>query len=669
MNIKKMTMKVLSLVMVLAMLLGICAPTVMAAPGKYSAPATEENKELNYVSIGDSMANGYGFEGYEQCNKTNAAYDFQNGVGVYGEGAYPLQFEAYLESLGYDVNHTKLALSALLADDLLYLLGAREEEFDDEWNGYRDYDGQYTDMENKVFFQNAVENADVITLGTGNASFGAFLVDRITNTIGIMGDEGKVYETLTLENGLALLESEEAKEIVLEVYAELEAELLSYVGELDFELNVEACLDVVAYTVASFLVSYEAVVDRIVELNPDVEIILVGLMNTTYGMHITGEGFDISFGDIMGNVFGAVNAYIAGLPAAKQLAGEYEDASFYYAEQPEPKFICQAFDDLYEANWQNIQDGRLSGDVVRDRNIDAYNDALRYAISAALGMDLPKIDLDDVANYTFAADDTYNIGNEFAAQAQAYGEDYAADGAVDVNEYPLVKKYVDATGDSFIQNPGSNVPEVFADDIEKEISIAIYLAIEEAVVANVDTMNIPVGGLVGIATDIFGALGEMPEALTENPGPNTIKTELVKWFTGSDNGNAMCKIYALFKVGNGMSVHPTPEGHDDIAKSVIDAYVAGHTAQDETIANITFVLETIADLVVEYYDEAYAYGYEKAVEYGVIDAINEYLTEADKALDEVVAWAEANADEAHAAAVKASVAATKAVIAELKALV
>ena len=56
MNLKKVSAKVLSVVMALAMMLAVCAPAILAA-----TEDTEGKKELNYVSLGDSMTNGYGF--------------------------------------------------------------------------------------------------------------------------------------------------------------------------------------------------------------------------------------------------------------------------------------------------------------------------------------------------------------------------------------------------------------------------------------------------------------------------------------------------------------------------------------------------------------------------------------------------------------------------------
>ena len=599
MNLKNLSLKMLSLILTVAMLLSVCATTISAV--EEMIPQQEEEKTtINYVSIGDSMTNGYGFDGYNQDSNNVDVYNFMTGTGMYGEGSYALQFAEYLSKGGkVDVNHTKLAPSALLSDDLLYLLGGRDEEFNDYWGGYRDYVGddyRNEDAKLKAHFQDAVRNADIITLGIGNASFGAFLVDRVTNAIGIMGGAPASYPNLTLENGLALLEDEEAKQAVMAIYEDFKADFIASAGESFGDMDLDAILDIVGYTVASFLLSYDAVIDEIAKLNPDAKVILIGLMNTTYGLEITGKDIEtISIGDAMDEMFDLLNAYIAGIPALKQYSGECEEMTFYYAAQPTPKFICQVYDDLATAGWGKIdcgkadcpdcaagnacENGRLDGETVRRRNIAAYNEMIRLAVGAALHMNLPELSFSDVDTYKEPAVDDYQIGAAFAEQAAKYNGMNAAD-------LPLVQRYIDATEDVGLANTATNVPVVFAEEIEREISIAIYLAVEEAVVANVDATEITVEGLYGIANDIFKPLGDMPEELTQSPGPVTINKALVNWFVNSENGPSMCKIYGLFKVGNGMSVHPTPAGHDELFEVIKTAYEEKYTAHEETINNL-----------------------------------------------------------------------------------
>ena len=77
----------------------------------------------------------------------------------------------------------KLATSAMMPEDFLYLLGGLDSEIDDNYSGYRSYIGSSSSKKPAEFekqvvdfrahVQKAVTEADIITLGLGNANFGA----------------------------------------------------------------------------------------------------------------------------------------------------------------------------------------------------------------------------------------------------------------------------------------------------------------------------------------------------------------------------------------------------------------------------------------------------------------------------------------------------------------
>ena len=698
---KNWLVKALSLAMAIMMVVGIMAPAVSAA---IVEDRGNEKGTLNYVSIGDSMTNGFGFDGYKQNDETSEDYNFLTGEGVYGDRSYANQFADYLaDKFGVNVDHKKLAPSGLVAHDVLYLLGGIDTPVNDGWDGYEDYVGSASVDELKALYLDAVTNADIITLGLGNATFGAYMVNMITNAVGVMGEPGNPNRDLTLENGLALLENEEARALVLEVYNSMKEELFAL--ELPEELeafNVEAILDILAFTVAEFLLSYEAVLDKIVELKPDVEIVLVGVMNTTYGMTVKGENFEFAFGDMMDEAFKLLNAYIAGLPTYKQLSGEYATREsyyvnvetgerielpkelaaylgqeivlknvklekvvndnapvFYYAEFSSPEFIVQKFDDLFANGWQSIDD--LDGQLVRQKQIESYNGGLRYIIAGALGFNLPAITLDQVNRYSASADakeygyDFYLTSVEAPAIAGGFNTPTDFWGGEVQRE---CKAAIDAG------NYGA-LGGIITEHIEIEISIAIYLALEEAVARSVDTMDVNVEGLMGISGNPLDALGAFPEELNSNPAPMEIKDILADWFTGSATGLAMCKVYAFFKVGNGLSVHPTPAAHDELAKSVIAAYENGYTAQRETLNNVLAVLGVVKDVIIEICCDAYADAYKDAVADGYIAEAVDAIDTAMNAISELDLDVLGVTDELKAA-IEAELAATLATLDEIK---
>ena len=219
MKLRQISFKLVSMVMVIAMMFGMCATTISAT---VAATADEQNDEtkgtLNYVSVGDSMTNGYGFEGYNQDEHFNhvgkeGTYNYFTGDYVYGEGSYANQFAAWLEGhSGKEVNHTKLALSGLRAEDVAFLLGAAGEPADGDdtfWNyawvggtfkpgtsfGTEDFEyntehsaeaqAQLAQIQN--YFQTSFKNADVISLALGNASFNNYLQKALFNILHVFG--------------------------------------------------------------------------------------------------------------------------------------------------------------------------------------------------------------------------------------------------------------------------------------------------------------------------------------------------------------------------------------------------------------------------------------------------------------------------------------------------
>ena len=592
-----------------AMLLSFC---MVAGFVPTMAFATEADK-INYVSIGDSMANGYGFVGYNQTSDDRAVYDFMTGKRMYGNGAYPNQFEDYLTGLGYDVNHTKLATSAMLAEDLLYLLGGREE-FDDGWGGYKDYVGTYSDAEISDHVKQAVTEADVITMGIGNAAFGAFLMHKLTDALGVFGASLDENEKVDFEDAISVLELDaEQYALVMQVYGMLEAKLVENVpADLAEQYRLKDVVDLMAYTTASFVVNYKLVIEKVLQMNPDVEMVLVGLLNTTYGMNITDENGNVilPFGDVMDSLFSTLNAYMAGLPAVMQAMGVAEDANIYYASQPNPQFICQEFKNLLDNEWV-AADSRLDGTLIRQRNIDAFNgDLARMIGNAVIHAPLAPITLEDVT--------TTNLSSW----------------------------------------------EGTKEDRDKKLSVAVYLAIEEAVARSTNTMDIPLSGLVKIAGDLSSVFTELGTPPTTSPEAS--RQWLLNGLSTKET-QGMCKIYGLFKVGNGMSVHPTPAGHDEIAGSVIAAY-RNHTVKDETIKNVEILLNELYNLVETYGPEVAAQVWAQWEEYGYVDAVETSIDELKTMLEERYTYYTETALPAIDASVKNLSAQKDALTAELTAL-
>ena len=431
MNFKKMSAKALSVFMSLLMIFSVVAPAVSAADWEH-AHVHGDKEELNYVSLGDSMTNGFGLFGYDyefhadgsehtaECDCTDyKTWTYGNGYMQEVKDAYPSRFAAYLagytgeikndqnvfEGLFGKVTLSQMAMSSMRVEDLYWILNADTEDeifASTDWSEYdvdltddaaveamcekfgcdkytyvemlyrrlwevSSVDGKYGSSTPKAVieaYQNAVKNADVISIGSGNANFGVFMLHRIVASMGL-NILGRAYNAASFTEDFdldAILATCDEKLVakIAELRAVLEEKL--YANEQFAAYDIENMIDIVLYTTVSFCKSYEGLLDTISTLNPDAEIIIVGLMKTVDGMNfVTEDGVTIDLDEIMGEALGVANAYISAYASVKQFNNEYTN-NIYYAEVPTVETIVATYEETLKSE---------NGKVMRDRFVDS----------------------------------------------------------------------------------------------------------------------------------------------------------------------------------------------------------------------------------------------------------------------------------------------------------
>ena len=668
MKLKQISFKLVSMVMVIAMMFGLCATTISATvAGVADAKSSETTKgTLNYVSVGDSMTNGYGFEGYNQDEHFDRVgkddtYNYFTGENVYGEGSYANQFADWLaDSTGKEVNHIKLALSGLRVENVAFLLGVADDLVDGDdtywdyawlggnfeagtsngsegYNGIKDTDygrAQLAQMQN--YFQESFKNADVISLALGNASFNNYVQKALFKIMNVFGDDfDEENPQVGLEDALALVENEKARELVLQVYDMVMAELLAVVPADLASFKVDEICDLIAYVTASFAIHYIAVLEWIAENNPDADVILLGILNSNAGWKIDGgdQFGTVDLGGVLDKAYEAIGAYVAALPALMRAQGQAKDVEFFYVDQPEnPEMISAAISDLVDAGWTNVDKGRLEAKIIRIKTIDAYHE---YIVSNSGGQ-LAKIDYSDVKKV----------------------EDAAAGSTI----YDLVVAWV-------MEDPATRGADAAGQGAYgmKMASAIVYLALEKAVVESLKTPNsdevnltLTMSGIEAFADGtIMKIFGEMPAHVFGDIEGTTIETQLEAFTDFFVNGPAQIKvgenmvdldptimlnlvrIFSMLTVGNGISAHPTPATHDRIAANMIAAYENEHYAEIETIENAIEALQWIVEYLGENYEEAYGYAYMALEKLGYIETAEQYLEIALEAVEDLAAEVEA----------------------------
>lgn len=117
----------------------------VGTPKVYSASASNQNDTLNYLSLGDSIAEGTGLEGFEHKQET-----------AFVEGSYAYLFKNYLATRYSNINAISYAKSGDDSADLLLKL------------------------QNNVALRQSVENADIISICIGAND----ILGPATNNIG-----------------------------------------------------------------------------------------------------------------------------------------------------------------------------------------------------------------------------------------------------------------------------------------------------------------------------------------------------------------------------------------------------------------------------------------------------------------------------------------------------
>ncbi|MBR5134171.1 MAG: hypothetical protein IKV35_01085 [Clostridia bacterium] len=580
---QRMWRPALSMLLVLSLAVGMSVPAFAATAKADVVPA----KTLKYVSLGDSMTNGYGLTNYDN-----------NGYLTYGEEAYPNQFADWLVSAGYadEVEHTQLAMSAMRAEDLHYILefpvdnadafaAATAKTWNEEtWNAAFSVGDYYTwdefttgrfrqnctnVNEAAKMYQAAVADADIISIGSGNANFGVFLMGRMTNAIGFNGDAS---EDAWIDIERALAECDETTRAkVLALKAELDAAFAKKIAEMnDPELAAMAqpMYNAVTYTVVSFALNYAGSLEAILKANPDAQIMLVGIMNTMSGVDLTieknGVVETIPMADVLSMIVDPVNAYIASLPTMMQLVGNptYANATFYYAEAPEVECIVETYSDLIY-NSQSVVRDRFVEEIVGEKG-DAMVWSMVSPMLANMGISLVPITVEDVEKheqnpYYFLATMNYN----------------------------------------------------------KMYSCAVYLGFEKAIVEASENPVIPaesVMALNGNLPTLFAGVGEklMSGNAMELANPVNLTAALTDALVDDETVMGLLYLYGRMMIGNGLGAHPSVKGHDDLSQAVIGAYAAQYTAAQETAKNLSALLAVVNGYVQDALQAEWAASYAQA---------------------------------------------------------
>lgn len=248
-----------------------------------ASAATQSYTPFHYVSLGDASTDGFGM-----ADKT--------GYRTIVNGTYPALLRNAISSSQFDVDLDQLAMAGMRTEELRYLL-------DDNYNGDSYLQENFKNLANKRNdFRQSIAEADLITYGLGSVDFGSFLIY-------VAGDVDNRCDDAEIQ-ALASADADNIKGALREAInaekAKINSDIMSLAEKYGYDLDAlissytSSYVDGAAYVYYSFCKSYDETIRLIKELNPDADILVMGLRNMLGDISI--ELVTNSYGNVKFNI-------------------------------------------------------------------------------------------------------------------------------------------------------------------------------------------------------------------------------------------------------------------------------------------------------------------------------------------------------------------------------
>ncbi len=440
--------------MAMVMLFSVCVTTVSAVIADDHQEKLKENLKLDgkieydYVSLGASNTNGYGHLGYlppavsEDPLAASKADMNVYGYGMAPENSYPVKIQNALQNVfGSDVtvNLNQLAISSMRVEEVLFLL-------DESYEGDAYLDWRFYDLEEyprtpeqggwfniaepgglevlRKAYADYIANAELITFDLGWNNFGVFAFNNIKAILANEEYESGYWNAPALDQ-LDMDEKLRYQELKTIAFNYLKSNLaLTDEGLLE---KLDKMADVLAYAALGACSNFDAVMEKIYALNPDVQVVVLNIQNLADDLVVDFMGQELKLGDLYGKMISLVDDYRRGVsPYADKYmfanTGDIEtfldeivawdgdpttltrdmkdcfdmyDNNLYVRSIVEYMMVGQAFSGLF-AGFRDMAAG-YGLEVFKNDSAYTYEFALTRTPEQLLSLDLAKLDLNNPA--------------------------------------------------------------------------------------------------------------------------------------------------------------------------------------------------------------------------------------------------------------------------------
>ena len=545
-----------SLLLALCMILSIVPMTALAA----------EDDTFNYVSVGASNTNGYGMRGYiteEELALLLSGQVSKDDVNDYGyerkpEGAYPDLIRDHYTEKYNDVKINQLAISSMRVEELRILLD--DTYMGDDYSSWRftGSDGWFLSAEPgglealRASYKDNIANADLITVDIGWNNFGVYVCNQLVDFMA----NGQYKWTTDLSN---IFKTEAELQAANEAKAIIGNYIKNYVGE---GAMTNALTDIFAYSILGYIHNFDIVMEKIYELNPDADVVVLGIQNLLYGVVVDLNGEQIPLGTIFGNFVNMAN---------------------YYSSACSP----------YQSKYQYVKVGT-------DEHVTIFLDYMKSYNGDAEHLDQNVKDcFDYYDNDLFIQTRVDYMAAELIKQmiAAEFGEDML-DTALQLLK---CESWLDVVAKGKAGNLptllGTNYQEVF-DAKYWPALYAAYDTLAEVVKTVASYPSVDANGLLTGSFKISDVENALKKALEDEVTQNAIAAASGEAYTvdvDTIHPDAQSKIvaamYIRYYMGNSFFAHPNGTGHAEIANAVLGVINAPETEKDQALSD--YLIESV----------------------------------------------------------------------------
>ena len=600
----KITIKVFSAVMALSILFGTLGFTLnVAASSMENTQSAAEKETFNYVALGASSVAGYGLHGYNYDfvyeYPKDKAVNNRYGYKMYPEGSYPVLLKEALDET-YNTNLDVIAFSSMRAEELHVLLdndyygdsytdfwlfdtygngggsmwgynpGAYEYERFAE-AGVPGYVVGHTPTADEAFValrraaQEAVAAADLVTIDSGMNNFGTYMLNLVAGGI-FTNDIAKIDPQLDRYYEIA-------KEYILMMLTNvLGASALPAATLSNFA-------DTLSYALVGYCLNTDAIVEHILELNPDAEIVLISAQSMLHDMDVVIPGIDgvVPFGDIFDEIVNLANLYGAVL-------SPYADR-YYFASISENGHVEYLKDEIAAYNGDPSTIGRHMKECFDVLDSGIFLQTRVWQMTALQMCEAGMLTMTDAQKDTSNVTAFYN-GYHY----DRYGD--AENPPIKLNDGTYFKDFIKNGEAGLLEGELLAMYECYEETLELAYDVTMEILQATANASTVDLViaTNPAYSGVKIAPIIVEVINKAAANLMADPDYSFDLDELYPagFFETYDSeygfpaGTVCSKLtYALFlELAESALSHPNYGGHVELFEGALDAYTNKITGKD-----------------------------------------------------------------------------------------